>query len=65
MRRVFNHGDIVKLDDAYLNSLEVMVLSQTTGRLFTTVCEPNDTANYWEVMTNRLSPKPPVKPTEG
>lgn len=54
LRKEFNINEIVYLDIDKPNYSEVIVVSQTPQKLFTTVKSIDGNAQ-WEVMTNRLT----------
>ena len=49
-------GQIVWLDKKYQNKSKVAIHSFTPNELYATVYTKNETADMWQVMTNRLTP---------
>lgn len=56
-------GQKVLLDEKYHQS-EVVIFAFTPNELFATVYSNNETGDMWQVMTNRLTPIPTVRPME-
>jgi len=52
LRQELKEGQSVRLDKEFRNTSIVEVVSQTSGKLYTTVTSEGDT---WDVMTNRLT----------
>jgi len=52
LRQEFKEGESVRLDKDFRNTSIVEVVSQTSGKLYTTVTSEGST---WDVMTNRLT----------
>jgi hypothetical protein len=53
LRKEFKEGEKVILDIKHANSSLVTVVSQTSGKLYTTVTNGK---SVWDVMTIRLTP---------
>ena len=54
LRQELESGEVVILDRGFHNSIDVEVITQTSGKLFTTV---KSGEQQWDVMTNRLTKK--------
>jgi len=52
LRQEFDKGESVRLDKDFRNTSIVEVVSQTSGKLYTTVTSEGV---EWDVMTNRLT----------
>lgn len=65
LRQEFLPGEVAILDKGFANSLEVVVLSQTKEKLFTTIhAHGDEECREWDVMTNRLTKKEDGDKTE-
>lgn len=65
LRQELEPGEVVILDKGFANSSEVVVVSQTPGKLFTTIhLHGEDKCKQWDVMTNRLTKKEDGDKTE-